>query len=147
MRLLQYLRRGFVLLFWSCSILGVFVLLIVFVIPKWQFNTLERQLKANVKPAELQKWAYDFLDNYSGKSWEYYGTRPGANTNVPPGIEKVSLFSEGMHVSVSPWKSRSVTIFGLGKHGPFVEVGMPPLPSRTNRAVIHWTPEIQIVGE
>ncbi|MDB6108987.1 MAG: hypothetical protein JWR69_737 [Pedosphaera sp.] len=117
--------------------------------PWLELKILERQVKKNVEPMELQRWATNLLAQYSGTTThflDYYGGNFSEGTNFPSGLKKVGEYDHGMHILTG---DPSVAIFGMSKGEPFLVVGAPSLATPTNgtRTIIPWRPGIYFVGE
>lgn len=118
------------------------VVLVVYVwspLPQWlSVKSLERQVKGNIDPTELQQWATNLLaqrrsyDDYSG-------------TNLPSGLKKVKGFGRAVKVIPLNPSKPEVWIFCVGKDSPFLVVGSPSLATPNSPNIIPWKPGMYFV--
>jgi hypothetical protein len=111
--------------------------------PWLDFKSFERQVKTNVDPMELQRWAMNWTGNHSDG---YYGTNLYDGTNFPSGFRKVTHFDHGVHV-LGGHGEPSVWIFGTTKGGPALVVGSASLVAPTNLTTVQWKPGIYFADD
>ena len=114
--------------------------------PWIDLKALERQAKRNLDATELQQWAMNMIAKHPSETTSFaqcYGTNYYSSTNFPSGLRKIDLFSHGLNILTN---KRDVAIFGMGKGGPFLQVGAPSLAAPTNQTFIQWKPGIFVVG-
>jgi hypothetical protein len=124
----------------------LFVCIVAFVVvantplgPWLSVKNLERQVKSNIDPMELQQWATNLLDHESSHYEDFYGT------NLPAGLKKVWGYNHAVRIFDGK-NGRDVGIFCGGKSGPWLVVGPPSMPTPTNAYIIAWKPGIYFMG-
>jgi hypothetical protein len=132
--------------------LWCFALLIIYVrspLEPWvNLKVFEHQVKSNVNPIELQRWATNRLaDRSSGDHpVDYYGTNFSHNTNFPSGFNQIRNYKDGVHIYTGD-KQESIRIFDSTIGGPILVVGSQSLAQPTNGTVILWKPGIYFIGQ
>ncbi|MDB6023323.1 MAG: hypothetical protein JWQ04_3180 [Pedosphaera sp.] len=101
------------------------------------YKDLERQVKRNIGPTELQQWATNLLANHAGDAFHHYQDFHG--TNVPPELKRVRGHGQRLEIH-----ENAVWIFCGTKGGPFLVVGSPTL---VNTNFVPWKPGIYFVGQ
>jgi hypothetical protein len=112
-------------------------------LPWLSLKVLEHQVKSNIDPTELQRWATNMLAHYPypGEKHFYYDFN---GTNLPAGLKKV----KGYNHAVIVWGGRepNVWVFCGSKGGPFLAVGSPTFTPHYRLTMISWKPGIYFVG-
>jgi hypothetical protein len=109
--------------------------------PWLSLKNLERQVKRNMDPMELQQWATNLLAGYPGESSyyvDYYGT------NLPPGLKKVRGYYHWVRIGAGDELEPRIVIFGGTRTEPYLLVGSPTFVI-TNSGAILWKPGIYFV--
>ena len=105
---------------------------------------LEHQVKSNIDPVELQRWATNLLAQYPnsglGVGQNYYYDFNG--TNLPTGLRNV----KGYNHAVIVWES-NVWVFCGGKDVPFLAVGSSAFTPKYGLRCDRWKPGVYFVGQ
>jgi hypothetical protein len=136
-RPVQTLRYGRSVLIGALCFLPIYILLATPLWPWLSVKNLERQVKHNISPAELQQWATNLLANNPGNYADFAGT------NLPPGLQRVWGYDRGVRVFHWHGQDPEVAVFSMDKGGgPWLVVGAPSLPTPTNSNIVPWKPGI-----
>ncbi len=106
--------------------------------PWLSVKSLERQVKRNMDPVELQQWATNLLSRYPDENTyylDYYGT------NLPPGLKRVRGYYHWVRIGGGDELERRIVIFGGTRSEPYLLVGSPTFVI-TNAGAILWKPGI-----
>jgi len=109
--------------------------------PWLSLKDLERQVKRNIGPTELQEWATNLLARYPGDNvyyLDYHGT------NLPLGLKSVKGYYHWVRIGSGDDLEPRVVIFGGTRAEPYLLVGSPSFVI-TNSAAILWKPGIYFV--
>lgn len=137
-RPVQTLRYGRSVLIGVLCFLPVYILLAT---PLWSWlsmKNLERQVKHNISPAELQQWATNLLAKSSGNDADSDATK------LPPGLQRVWGYGHDVRVFHVEGQAPEVAVFcSMDKGGgPWLVIGAPSLAIPTNSNIILWKPGI-----
>ena len=132
----------------SLAVLLSIAALVVYVhspLSQWlSVKSLERQVKRNIDPKELQQWATNLLAQHSDGLHRYDDY---SGTTLPVGLKKVKGFGQAVEIFPhGPRMEPDVWIFCGGPKGsPFLVVGSPSLATPKSPNIISWKPGIYFV--
>jgi len=132
---MKMLRRIMVCFIILCGIGALSIIYHASPLSRWvAVKSLERQVKKQVDPAELQRWAMNVLSShrYAGDS---YGT------NLPSILNLFEDRTPEVRLPSGGGLEAAVSISWGGKGGPFLLVGAPTFVTPNTRAIL-WKPGI-----
>jgi hypothetical protein len=127
------------------TVVALFVIYVRSPLRPWlRVRSLERQVKSNIDPIELQQWATNLLAQHSD-GLRLYEDFDG--TNLPSGLKRVKGFGQAVTIIPhGPGKEPDVCVFCGGPKGePFLVVGPPSLGTPKSPSLIPWQPGIYFV--